>query len=70
MTKFQSVSMRFLKGFVASGLAAVGTFLSAGVTVTSLDDLKKLVFPLIIAFLTGALLGAEKLINWQDVPQV
>lgn len=68
MNKYKSVALRFLKGFVAAGLASVGAFLAAGVTIKSVEDLKALLIPLAIAFVTGGLLSIEKLVNWTDAP--
>lgn len=68
MTKIQSVALRFLKGFIAAGLASVATVLAAGATIHNLTDLKTLGISLVIPFITGGLLAVEKMITWQDVP--
>lgn len=62
MSKIQSVSLRFVKGFIAGGLASVGVLLQAGVAST---DLKKLSLSLATAFFAGGLLAVEKAYNWQ-----
>lgn len=63
---FKSVAKRFLKGFIAGGLASTAAFLSAGITIHSLEDLRNLAIPLVIAFVTGGLLAVEKLLSWKD----
>lgn len=60
---FKSVAMRFVKGFIAGGLASVGVFLSVSVDVS---DLKKLGLSLLAAFISGGLLAVEKAYNWQN----
>ena len=65
MTKLQSVSIRFLKGFVSGGLASVAALINAGVTISSLDEFANFGFALLAAFVTGGLLAIEKLWSWQ-----
>jgi hypothetical protein len=69
MTKLQSVSLRFFKGFLAGGLGAVATALASGVVVHSTTDLQKLGLTLAVAFITGGVLAVEKLLSWTDAPQ-
>lgn len=63
MSMFQSISMRFVKGFIAGGLGSLGIFLSVGVDTS---DLKKLGLGLLTAFISGGLLAIEKAYNWQS----
>jgi hypothetical protein len=63
------VSLRFLKGFIAAGLASTATVLAAGITIHSVDDLKKLGLSLTVSFITAGLLAVEKMLSWQDAPQ-
>jgi len=68
--KFETaIFKRFLKGFIAGGIASAAALLAAGVTVASIEDLKKFSISLATAFLVGGLLGIEKMISWTDVPQ-
>lgn len=62
MSKFESVLIRFVKGFVAGGLASIGMLLASGLPAT---DLRKLAIALLTAFLSGGLLAVEKAYNWQ-----
>lgn len=58
--------MRFVKGFVASGIASVLALLNSGVTLNSLEDLKLFSGALVVAFLTGALLATQKMLTWEN----
>ena len=71
MTKeqFFIIAKRFIRGFLAAGIASVTASLAAGVTVTSLEDLKKLGLSLAVAFISGGLLSADKLIRLTDESQ-
>lgn len=64
-----SVIKRFIKGFVASGLASAALQLQAGVVIHSLADLKQFGFSLVLAFITGAVLAGEKALSWTPEPQ-
>jgi hypothetical protein len=55
---------RFLKGFMAGGLASVAAQLASSIVISNLSDLRKLGASLAIAFLTGGILAIEKLVNW------
>lgn len=63
---YKSVFKRFLKGFVASGIASVVLILSSGVTINSLEDLKQLIVVLFVAFFTGGLMAIEKTLRWKE----
>lgn len=65
-TMIKASAMRFLKGFVAGGLASVATFLAAGVTIHDLSQLQTFAYPLAMAFVTGGILGIEKLLTWKN----
>jgi hypothetical protein len=68
MTKFKSVSLRFLKGFIAAGLAQVALTINAGLTISSMAELNNVLGVLAAAFLTGGVLALEKMMNWTDAP--
>jgi hypothetical protein len=65
----KTVLKRFLKAFIAGGLASVAALLASGFQLKELKDLQTLAFALGIAFFTGGLMALEKLIRWQDIPQ-
>lgn len=65
--KIKAFFKRFLKGFVAGGIASMIPLLSTLSPEATLKDPKILLYNLIVAFLTGGLLAVEKMINY--VPQ-
>jgi len=64
-----SIFKRFLKGFVAGGLAEVVVKLTAGVSISSLADLKNLGATLLLAFFVGGLLAIQKWLSWTPEPR-
>ena len=64
--QIQAALKRFAKGFVAGGLAQVGAMLAAGVTITNLLEAKALLWMACVSFVTGGLLGVEKMLRWQE----
>ena len=60
---------RFMRGFMAGGLASVAAQLTTTVTLNSLSDLKKLGISLVIAFLSGGILALEKAMRWVEPEQ-
>lgn len=68
MQALQAGLKRFAKGFIASGLASAAVLLLNGATIQSIDDLKKFSLSLAIAFVTGGILGVEKMVNYENVP--
>jgi hypothetical protein len=60
------IAKRFLRGFISGGIASAAALLAAGVSVTTLEDLRKLSIALAAAFITGGLLSIDKLLRWQD----
>jgi hypothetical protein len=69
MTQTKAVLKRFLKGFIAGGLAQIALIISAGVTFHNLAEAKALVTVLIAGFISGGLLAVEKMLFWTDAPQ-
>jgi hypothetical protein len=67
MTK--AVLKRFLKGFLAGGIAQVALIIQGGVTIHNLADAKAIGAVALSAFVTGGLLALEKMLNWTDAPQ-
>lgn len=55
---------RFLKGFVAGGVASVVLIVGAGFQFHNLADLKTWLTSLAFAFVTGGLLAVEKMYNF------
>lgn len=66
MNKAQAVAIRFVKGFLAGGLAQIAVFLGTGVTLTSTAQLKQVGYGLITSFLIGGILATEKALSWTD----
>lgn len=66
MSKFKSVSLRFLKGMLAGGLAQVAVYLGTGITITNTKDLKAFGTGLVMSFLVGAILAFEKALTWTE----
>lgn len=54
---------RFIKGFVGGGVSSLLVSLHSGIAFSSWSDF---VHVLLSAFLTGALLATEKMMNWDD----
>lgn len=63
MEQTKRIAMRFLRGFLAGGLASVATFLSAGVNVTDIEGIKALSFALGTSFVAGGILALDKLVR-------
>lgn len=55
---------RYLRGFIAGGLASAATVLP--VTIGSLDEAKKIGIIAASAFLSGGILAIEKLVRWVE----
>jgi hypothetical protein len=64
MTK--AILLRFVRGFLAAGIASITAQLAIGVTVSSVEDLKKLGISLAVAFISGGLMAIDKLIRFKD----
>lgn len=54
----KQILVKFLKGALTGGLAAIATILATGVSVSSFSDLSRLVLVLVTAFITGAIHAA------------
>lgn len=59
-----SGAKRFVKGFVAGGLASVVVMLNAGLSFSSADQAKHVAVLVFGAFVTGGLLALEKMYNF------
>ncbi len=66
--KARSVSFRFIKGFIAGGVGSVLALLSTGMFRT-VDDLKAAQFSIVLAFLVGGGLAAQKMWSWVDIQE-
>lgn len=64
----KSIVKRFLKGFIAGGIASVVLTLNTSVAISTFADLKTLGFTLGVAFVTGGLLAIEKGLSWTTEP--
>lgn len=63
---YKAIFKRFLKGFLASGVASMVLIFKAGVVINTLEDLKQLVVVLFVAFFTGGLMALEKTLRWKE----
>lgn len=71
MNKVQSVAFRFVKGFVAGGLAQLTVFLGSsanGINVSNTTQLKQLGLGIFTSFLIGGILATEKALTWTEQP--
>lgn len=66
MTK--AVVLRFVRVFVSGCIAGVLTYVSAGVPVKDLADLKTFAAPLLIAALTAGLTAVDKALRFEENP--
>jgi hypothetical protein len=62
---YKSVLKRFLKGFLAGGLSSAIVVLNAGITISSIADLKQFAISLLLAFMTGGMLAIDKALRWR-----
>ena len=61
-----TIIKRALRGFFAAAIAGIAAQLATGITITSLEDLKKLGITLLTAGLVAGLLALDKLIRYDD----
>ena len=57
---------RFARTFLAAFLASVAGQLATGVTISSIEDLKKLGLSLIVAGISGGIMAIDKAIRYED----
>lgn len=62
----KSAVIRFLKGFVAGGIAQVILIINAGLTISSIVDVKAVLTAVVVGFLTGGLLAMQKMLAWKE----
>ncbi len=62
----KTILKRFLRGFIAGGVAQITVMLQTGVTVHDLADLKNLGTVVLTAFFVGGFLGLDKLLRYED----
>lgn len=55
------VLKRIARAGVAGGIASLATFLASGIPLKDFADLQLAAFPIAMAFLTGAIMGIDKL---------
>jgi hypothetical protein len=65
----KTILMRAARSFIAAALAGIAAQLSVGVTIHSVEDLKKLAISLAVASLTAGLLALDKLIRYEPTGQ-
>ncbi len=64
--QLQAALKRFAKGFLAGGLAQVALIINAGLTINNLADIKAVLAVLVAGFITGGILGMQKLLSWEE----
>lgn len=65
MTK--TILLRFVRGFVASGVGQIAAYLAANqFNVSSLADLQSFLFILLTSFIIGGLLGLDKILRYEE----
>jgi hypothetical protein len=62
--KINAVIKRFMKGFIAGGIAQVLLIVGAGLQFHNLEDLRTYGIAIVFGFLTGGLLAVEKMLNY------
>jgi len=68
MTKI--ILLRFLRGFIAGGVANLAAILAASqFNVSSLADLQALSYAIGIAFVTGGLMALDKMLRYEPVTE-
>lgn len=65
---FNSIVKRFLKGFVAGGIASALMIVKSTSVLSTWHDMQMFAFALIVGFITGGLLAVEKALSWEDIP--
>lgn len=65
-SKFNIIFMRFLRGFMAGGIASIVPLLSGLVDLQDPTLAKKTLITLGIAFATGGIQALDKLLRWQE----
>lgn len=66
MTKFEVGFRRFLKGFVAGGIAQVVLIIGPGLQFRNLEDIRAILTSLTFGFLVGGLLGVQKMLTYKE----
>jgi len=64
--KTKAVIIRFLKGFIAGGIASIIPMLAVINPKEFMENSSIIVYNLFVAFLSGGLLAIEKSLRWQN----
>lgn len=67
-SRTQASLKRFAKTVSAAIITQMLIFIAGGIQISSIEDLKRVGYALIAATLTGAILGVEKFLSWEDSP--
>lgn len=59
----KSVILRFIRGFVAGGIASVMVAISSGISFHNVGELKSVLLLLAMAFITGGFLATDKAVR-------
>ena len=65
-SRTQASLKRFAKTVSAAVVTQMLIFIAGGIQIGSLEDLKRVGYALIATTITGAILGVEKFLNWND----
>jgi hypothetical protein len=68
MTTLSAGAKRFLKGFLAGGLAQVVLIVGPGLHFATLADIRAIVTSLVFGFIVGGMLAVEKMLQTPTVP--
>lgn len=69
ISKSAVIFNRFIKAFLAGGLASIGVLIANGVSFSNEQELKNLIVTLVGAFLTGGIMAIQKWYTWTDEPK-
>lgn len=69
VSKIEAIVKRFLKAFIAGGLASIGVLVANGVTFSDEKEFKNFLLTLVGAFITGGIMAIQKWYSWTDAPK-
>ncbi len=67
---FTVFARRFLKGFLAGGIAQVVLIIGPGLSFHNLEEIRNIAATLVFAFIVGGLLGVEKMLQPTALPPI
>lgn len=66
MEFYKAIAIRFIKGFLAGGIGSAAAIITQGFMIKSTEDIQVFSVSLAAAFISGGLLGIQKMITWKD----